>query len=79
MINKDWKKKQFVKKELIKVHKQFGKAVGLTEFLGKKSVDECFFTKILHENHTELNVLLMRRYLSGEFNVLPLFLLICSI
>ena len=34
MINKDKKRKQFVKNKLIKVYEQFGNAVGLTEFLG---------------------------------------------
>ena len=59
MINKDWKRKQFVKNRLSKVFEELGKAVGPTEFLGK-SFDECFFTTMLYENHTELNVLVMR-------------------
>ena len=59
MINKDWKRKQFVNNRLSKVFEELGKAVGPTEFLGKSS-DEWFFTTMLYENHTELNVLVMR-------------------
>ena len=59
LINKDLKRKQFVRNRLSKVFEELGKAEGLTEFLGKSS-DECFFTKMLYENHTELNVLVMR-------------------
>ena len=59
MINKDWKRKQFVKNRWSKVFEELGKAVGPTEFLGKSS-DECFFTTMLYENYTELNVLVMR-------------------